>query len=96
MRTSWIWSIFVAGGLAAAAPPKPPVKHVAKLSIESARKIALVRVHGKVRAEELEHEHGRWVYSFEIKATGETKQVIQEVNIDADTGEIVGVETERE
>ena len=26
----------------------------------------------------LEKEHGRWIYSFEIKATGETKKVIQE------------------
>lgn len=82
--------------VAVAAPRKrPAAHHVAKLALVDARKLALARVPGTIKAEELEKEHGRWIYSFEIKATGETKKVIQEVNLDADTGEVVNVETER-
>ena len=71
-------------------------KHVAKVSLEAARVTALARVPGTVRAEELEEEDGRWIYSFEIKPTGETRKIIKEVNVNADTGKIVDVETESE
>jgi len=36
----------------------------------------------------------RWIYSFEIKPTGEKGKLITEVNIDADTGDVVGIDTE--
>jgi uncharacterized membrane protein YkoI len=71
-------------------------QHQAKVPIDDARAKALELVPGKVVAEELEHEGGRWIYSFEIRPTGETRKIIKEVNIDADTGEIVGVDTENE
>ncbi len=72
-------------------------KHEPKVSIDDARAKALSLVPGEVKAEELERERGRWIYSFEIKPTGETRRIIKEVNIDADTGVLVGkVETERE
>lgn len=47
--------------------------HQAKLSIGEARAKALDLVPGRVIAEELEHEGGRWIYSFEIKPKGETR-----------------------
>ncbi len=59
-----------------------------------ARRTALTRVPGSVKAEELEHEGGRWIYSFEIRPDGETRKIIREVNVDADTGRIVDVSTE--
>ncbi len=64
--------------------------HKAKVSMTDARAKALGLVPGKVIDEELEHEKGRWIYSFEIKPTGETRKLIKEVNIDADTGALVG------
>jgi len=69
--------------------------HHAKISMAAARKTALAKVPGKVVAQELEKEDGRWIYSFEIKPDGETRKIVKEVNVDADSGAIVSVETER-
>lgn len=71
-------------------------KHQAKLSLGEARAIALAKVSGKVVHEELEKEKGRWIYSFEIRPTGETRKLVKEVNLDADTGAVVAIDTERE
>jgi uncharacterized membrane protein YkoI len=71
-------------------------QHEAKVPIETARAKALSVVAGSVVAEELEHEGGRWIYSFEIKPKGETRKIVKEVNIDADTGALVSVELEKE
>lgn len=65
----------------------------AVVSIEAARRTALARVAGTVRHEELEHEGGRWIYSFEIDTPAPG---IEEVNIDATSGAIVSVEHEEE
>ena len=70
--------------------------HQAKIAIADARTKALSLVAGKVLKQELEHENGRWIYSFEIKPTGETGKLIKEVNIDADTGALVGIDTEND
>lgn len=66
------------------------------IRIQDARITALARVNGKVVHEELEKEHGRWIYSFEIRPTGARGKLIKEINIDANTGAVVGVETEHE
>ena len=58
--------------------------------------MALTRVPGEVRSEELEREHGRWIYSFVIKPKGETQPTVRELNIDADTGEFVNEEVEKD
>ncbi len=89
-------SVLVLTTAIAAVACAPAARHQAVVSPSAARSIALARVSGVVRAEELEHEDGRWVYSFEIKPTGETRKIIQEVNVDADTGDVVSVDTERE
>ncbi len=70
--------------------------HQAKVAIADARAKALSLVAGKLMKEELEHEDGRWIYSFEIKPTGEKGKLIKEVNIDADTGALVGIDTEKD
>ncbi len=86
-----------AGGTNAdAGRKKKAEKHQAALAVERAREIALAEVPGVIRSEELEKEHGRWIYSFIIKPTGVKKKIVKEVNVDADSGEIVDVETERE
>jgi uncharacterized membrane protein YkoI len=70
--------------------------HQAKVAIADARQKAMNLVSGSLVAEELEHEGGRWIYSFEIKPTGEKGKLIKEVNIDADTGVVVSVATEND
>lgn len=60
----------------------------AKISEAVARKTALAAVPGgKVRSHELERENGRLIYSYDIKVAG--KSGVEEVNVDAMTGEIV-------
>ena len=71
-------------------------RHVPKLSLDEAKAIALAKVPGKVKAQELEREHKRWIYSFEIRPDHGKKGYVKEVNVDADSGEIVEVDTERD
>ena len=81
---------------ASASPARHGAQHAHRISMAQARKTALARVPGKLNAEELEHEHGRWIYSFEIRVKGDAPKMIHEVNVDADTGRIVDVSTERD
>jgi uncharacterized membrane protein YkoI len=65
----------------------------AKISLETARATALAKVpNGEVRSEELEKEHGKLIYSFDIAVPG--KSGIQEVNVSAITGKVLGVHHE--
>jgi uncharacterized membrane protein YkoI len=60
----------------------------ARISLETARATALARVpHGEVRSEELEKEHGKLIYSFDIAVPG--KAGIDEVNVSAITGKVL-------
>ncbi|MFY0579953.1 PepSY domain-containing protein [Cystobacter fuscus] len=52
------------------------------------------RTGGRVRSAELEEEEGRLVYSFDIAVKG--KPGIEEVQVDALTGEVASVEHEDE
>jgi Peptidase propeptide and YPEB domain len=59
----------------------------------AARSTALAKVPGgQIVKQELEQEHGRLVYSFDIKRGGETG--VQEVQVDARDGSVVSVEHE--
>jgi len=63
-----------------------------KISMEKARGIALKRVKGgKIESGELEREHGKLIYSFDIKTS---RSGVTEVNVDAITGKIVTVQKE--
>jgi hypothetical protein len=67
--------------------PKPRVTESA------ARAIAMARVPGaQVKSHELEREHGKLVYSYDLAVPG--KSGIEEVQVDARTGKIVAVEHE--
>jgi uncharacterized membrane protein YkoI len=62
----------------------------AKISMDEARKTALERVPGTVESSELEKEHGKLVYSFDIR----TAEGITEVWVDAKSGEVINMEKE--
>ena len=65
----------------------------AKVSKADATKTALAKVPGgRVKEVELEEEKGKLIWSFDIAVKGSKN--IQEVAVDAMTGEVVSVETE--
>lgn len=65
----------------------------AKISKSAAEKIALSKVQtGTIQSAELEEEHGKLIWSFDI-STPSTKD-ITEVQVDARNGRIVSVQTE--
>jgi uncharacterized membrane protein YkoI len=60
----------------------------AKVTLEAARATALAKVpKGVIQSEELEKEHGKLVYSFDISVPG--KSGVEEVNVSAITGKVV-------
>lgn len=73
-------ALFSIGAMAAEAKPK--------IGMARATEIASKRVHGTIKSKELEKEHGRWIYSFDI-STGKGK--ITEVAVDAYSGKIISV-----
>lgn len=65
----------------------------AKISEDSARGLALGQApNGVVQGLELEREHGKLIWSFDIKVQGQPG--ITEVNVSAIDGSIVGVDHE--
>jgi len=65
----------------------------AKITKAVAKKTALLRVPGgKVKSSEIERENGKLIYSFDIKVAG--KSGIEEVNVDAITGDVIAQEHE--
>jgi uncharacterized membrane protein YkoI len=65
----------------------------ARVTEAQARRTALAAVpHGRVRSSELEREHGRLIYSFDIAVPG--RSGIEEVNVNAVDGRIVAHEHE--
>jgi len=60
----------------------------AKITLEAARATALAKVPGgTVKSEELEREHGKLIYSFDIQVPG--KSGVEEVNVSAITGKVL-------
>ena len=78
---------------AASTKKNPPNKLAAsaKISMEQARTTALKKAPGKIESEELEREHGKLVYSFDIRTSDGT---ITEVQVSAINGKVVSVEHE--
>lgn len=89
--------VFAVGGLFAAVAQSKPTVHQdvpaalakqAKVTLEAARATALAKVPGgELRSEELEKEHGKLVYSFDIALPG--KPGVEEVNVSAITGKVI-------
>jgi uncharacterized membrane protein YkoI len=68
------------------------LKARAKIDCAVARKTALGKAPGRVISAELEEEGGKLVYSFDVKQKG--KKGIEEVQIDATSGDVVSVQHE--
>lgn len=67
----------------------------AKISQDDAQKTALERVpNGTIKEGELEKEHGKLQWSFDVATPGTTD--ITEVNVDAITGTVINTEKESE
>jgi len=65
------------------------LQKAAKISEADARATALKQVpNGTVKSEELEREHGKLIYSYDITVPGKTG--IEEVNVNAIDGSVVG------
>ena len=62
--------------------------HGPRIGMAKATRIAQKRVHGTIKSRELEKEHGKWIYSFDIRAS---KGRITEVAVDAYSGKILSV-----
>ena len=79
-------AILVAGGVFAADTHAKP-----KLTMAQARATAIKTAPGKVKSAELETEHGKLIYSFDIATS---KSGVTEVNVDAMNGKVVAVQHE--
>ena len=62
-----------------------------KITMAQARTIALKKAPGTIKSAELENEHGKLIYSFDIATS---KSGVTEVNVDAMNGRIVAVQHE--
>lgn len=67
--------------------------HEARITEDSAAKVAMARIpNGRIRAVELEREHGKLIYSYELKVPH--RSGVEEVNVNAIDGSVVNVEHE--
>jgi hypothetical protein len=79
--------------LRAAAETQAALKAQAKITQAEAQKTALAKVpDGKIKAAELEKEHGNLIWSFDISRP--KSKNITEVQVDAKTGKIVSTQVE--
>jgi uncharacterized membrane protein YkoI len=72
---------------------RPGLLSQAKITPDSATRVAQARLpKAKVQQAEIEVEDGRLIYSFDMKVPG--KSGIEEVQVDAKTGALLGIEHE--
>jgi len=86
IMTAVATAILVAGGAFAADTHTKP-----KITMAQARATAIKTAPGKVKSAELETEHGKLIYSFDIATS---KSGVTEVNVDAISGKVVAVQHE--
>lgn len=103
MKKHFVWAVFVSailtGGSLVMAKSggqeeggnEARLAKQARITKEKAQETALKRAPGSVESAELEKEHGKLVYSFDIR---NAKGTIDEVQVSAITGKIVRVEHE--
>ena len=81
-----IWSVTLA--IASFAADDPKLVAEAKIKETEARATAVAQIeNGTVKSEELERENGHLIYSYDIEVPG--KPGIDEVNVDAMTGQVI-------
>jgi hypothetical protein len=77
----------------AASPSEAELQAQARITRDQATTTALARVpHAKVRSAELEREHGKLVWSFDLERAG--KSGVIEIQVDAISGRIVSQKSE--
>jgi len=77
----------------AAAPSQDALMAQAKITKDQATQTALAQVpHGVVKDAELEREHGKLIWSFDLAQSG--KSGVTEVQVDAITGKVVSLKHE--
>ncbi len=95
MKIGTLSSVVLAAALflGCASEQEAKLESQARISKPEAEKIALAHApNGTIREGELEKEKGRIVWSFDIATPG--SQDITEVQVDAQTGQVVSVEKE--
>lgn len=86
---------FLSVGVAGCATSQATLSAQAKVSRSDAERTALAKVPGgTVKEGELEKEHGKLIWSFDIASAGTSS--VTEVQVDAITGTVVSVEHESE
>ena len=86
-------ALFISTGTLWAGATKGKLIKEASVTRSEAEHIALSQIrHGKINSAELEKEHGKLIWSFDISRPG-TKN-ITELQVDAKTGKIVSTQTE--
>jgi|SRR5581483_45387 len=86
-------ALALAAGCVSEQHKQEKLQAAAKLSRADAEKIALGQVpNGTIKDGELEKEHGKVIYSFDIAVSGSSD--IKEVAVDAINGQVISVETE--
>ena len=94
MKAAVLLALFVALVAAGPASARSQSTSRAKVSVKAARATALRKVPGgKVRSAELEREHGKLIYSFDIHVPG--KSGIEEVQVSAINGKVVSMAHEK-
>ena len=82
-------------GLMAGCASEASLRSQARISQAEAEKTALTKVPGaSIKETEIEKENGKLVWSVELRTPGATE--ITEVNVDAVSGAILGVEKEKD
>lgn len=77
----------------AAQPSQAQLQAQARITQEQATQAALARVpHAKVQSAELEREHGRLIWSFDLAQDG--RSGVTEIQVDAVSGKIVSQKRE--
>jgi len=89
----WMSALLAGLLLGCASEKQAKLEGQARISKPEAEKIALTRApNGTIKEGELEKEKGRLIWSFDI-ATPDSKN-ITEVQVDAQTGQVVAIEQE--
>ncbi|MEY2536813.1 MAG: hypothetical protein QOG67_553 [Verrucomicrobiota bacterium] len=88
-----VLTVIGVSGAALAAPSETELMKEANISKAQAEKTALAKVpNGAIQSGELEREHGKLIWSFDIGTNSASS--ITEVQVDAKDGKIVSVKTE--
>jgi uncharacterized membrane protein YkoI len=95
--TNTLLGLGLVAGLMVGCASQKGLNKEAKLSKADAEKIAMDKVpNGTIKEAELERENGHLQWSFDMAAPGQASGTVTEVNIDAITGDVISIGTEKD